>query len=219
MFVSILRVVALTGALILPSLTAQAWRVDLIANWDPTLACTPSTCVYAVTPTVEVWLDTEGESDLALISFGVSFADTALAYDPVASSHASYLLYTASKAPYLVPAPICCELAPGAPDVVDIGFLSSDLPLGVPASGRERMAVLVFDALPSPSTPPLIGGVFDLSLGHVLQLGDTTTRPLLFDVQYAPEPGTGLLVGLGLAGLAASLRSRRPTRVADHRRV
>jgi hypothetical protein len=211
---STLRAALLTTLLLISGSGADAYEIELVANWDPTLACTPSTCIHNVTPTVEVWLDTEGEADIAALFFGVSFSDDAMSYNAASSSFASYLLYTGSKAPYLVPASGCCTLFPGTTDLISIGFVSTALSSGVPGAGREKMGTLVFDAV-APGGLALIDGVFDPLLGGSLLLGDGTEPPLSFTVSYAPEPATGALVGLGLAVMAGARRRRRSARASD----
>lgn len=205
-----LRAAALTVLLLAPALEAAAYRVELNANWNPTAACTPTTCIDAVTPTVEVWLDTEGAADIVLLSFGVSFTEPGLAFVPAASSTVSYLFYTTAKLPYLQRVGVCCEFAPGRTDVVDFGYTTTQIGQGVPTGGRAQLGTLVFDAVLPLGGPPLVDGVFDLSLGHVLQLGDGSTPPLDFQVTYAiPEPAPGALVGLGLVALSLVHGRRR----------
>ncbi|HEM47170.1 MAG TPA: hypothetical protein ENO23_09020 [Alphaproteobacteria bacterium] len=210
------RILLLAALLLLPAVEGLAYRIDLVANWDPTAACSGQTCIGTVTPTVEVWLDTEGEADIALLGFGVSFAEPGLSYDRAASSTSTYVLYTAANAPYLVPSSSCggrpgaptagqgCDLFPGTTNIVHVGFASSNVPNGVPGSGRALLATLVFQAAwPSPHT---VDAVFDPEFGGAFLLGDSTSPPLGFTVTYAPDPSTGALLAAGLGLLAAARR-------------
>ena len=181
--------------------------------------------------TVSVTLDTEATTGITLLSIGVLFDDTKLAYNQAASSATSYMFYVAAtkgnpnnffKASSLCggyPSPGgyysnsgSCEIRVGTTNQVNLDFVSADLAVGTSGanSGVSLMATLVFDVLASPGSAAIT--LSQTSPGNVIGQpgGGSISGTLLGDgsVNVIPEPTTALLVGLGLAGLGVAGRRR-----------
>ena len=179
--------------------------------------------------TITVTLDTEGQAGIVLLSTGVLFDDTILSYNAGASSASSYVLYgIAGKGvrPSMKPAVgsypnYSPEMRFGTTNQVNVDFVS-DLGTGAnpygstwsggvevsPQGTVAQLAVLVFDVI------DFGDGVADIGLsitspGNIIQLAggiDTTATLYGAGTVITPEPTTALLLGLGLAGLAARRR-------------
>jgi len=95
----------------------------------------------------------------------------------------------------------------GLADAVDINANSGAADFVSLGVSTLNTSVLSTDALPAP-LPPFSafdnGKPFNLSVGGHTAWGDVSSLQTV-----VPEPGTGVLMGLGLAGLAAASR-RRP---------
>jgi hypothetical protein len=185
---------------------------------------------------ITVSLDVEGATGITLLSVGVSFDNTRLAYNQGASSTASYTLYNANTAAkglpsngeYLQAASTCggypgggtgCSFWVGVTDQVNVDYVATDLTAGTSqgtgaTAGQGTtsggvLATLIFDVIGTEGTANI-----DISItapGNVIGLpgGASGTASLAGSgTVVIPEPTTALLVGLGLAGLAVAGRRR-----------
>ena len=182
--------------------------------------------------TVTVTLDTEATTGITLLSIGVLFDDTKLAYVKEAGGTfaTSYMLYkTASKGNpnnFLKASTTCggypspggyytnsgdCSLRVNTTDQVNLDFVSADLALGTSGgnTGIAEMAQLVFEVLPGASGAAIVE-LSQTSPGNVIGQpgGGSTTGTLIGGgVVNVPEPG---VAGLSLAALltVGGLRAR-----------
>ncbi len=175
---------------------------------------------------VNVGLDTgPGLTGITLLSIGVIFSDTQLAYRKDLSSTSSYALY-GGRGAYLNASSLCgggfgsptagsgCSLRVGTTNQVNVDFISTDLIGGTDYTsdtlGLAHLATLVFDVIAEGD------GLAEVELtltapGNVIALagGATWTADLVGSAAVAvPEPTTALMVAGGLVGLGLSGRRR-----------
>lgn len=171
---------------------------------------------------VTVSLDTEDTKFITLMSIGVLFDETRLSYARSLSSTTSYILWggkggggymkassTCGGYPQLNPAG--CSLRVNTSNQINIDYVSTDLQGGTKNSGTGiQLVTLVFDVLAKPGNAAI--SLSQTSPGNVLGQpgGQTTTATLMGSghVSVVPEPTTGLLLGLGMAGLCFGGRRR-----------
>ena len=213
-----------TGLAVAAVLLLSASSASAIAL---TLGGAPLTANPDVTPgqqfSVTVTLDTESTTGITLMSIGVLFDDTRLAYNQAASSTTSYLLYGGKGGGgYLSASSECgggfgsptggagCNIRVNTTNQVNIDYVSSDLTNGTQNTGSSLLVTLFFDVLANPGVAAI--SLSQTSPGNVIGQpgGGSVTANLIGDgsVNVIPEPTTALLVGLGLAGLSVAGRRR-----------
>jgi hypothetical protein len=216
-------------ALAFTAMSASAYEISLTTDY------TGATLNASDYVTVQVWLDTELESNITLIEIGVTFNPALLGYarnlsaiggsPPIFPGYPNYILYGAGVGrggpTYMAPrVPI-----PGGftydppktiiPTQVNTGWVEASLGGTTATATNQLIATLVFHVKPvgadgtSPITPTLTLG------GTIFQLADFSNPPVTltgsFDVMVAPEPGVlaasfAALVTLG--GLRAYRRRK-----------
>jgi len=211
----VLSIRLLTAAMLLAiASTASAYRVDMTPNTTGPLSVSD-------TVTVTVTFDSEGQADVALLAFGVLFDDTSFDYVAASSSTPSYLLYVNGKTPFLQAASTCmpvCKLFGLAPfNQVQLDFLSSSLPSGVPTvtPGPVSLGSYVFRVKDTGAGTADFNFIFSIARGGILQLGDTTQPPLGLGNGFTvdlPEPTSAALSLAALLTVAAVRVRRQRTR-------
>jgi len=162
--------------------------------------------------TVTVTLDTEATLGITLLSIGVLFDDTRLAYNKAASSATSYMFYgigtKGSPNNFLTASATCggfpspngyysssgsCEIRVGTTNQVNLDFVSNDLAVGTSSAntGVALLATLVFDVLDNAGSAAI--GLSQTSPGNIIGQpgGGSTTATLLGSgsVCINPIPG------------------------------
>ena len=215
----LLRILALvTTLLVACTSTALAYELRLVQT-------TPGGTIGSGSEvSFDLFLDTQGESNIVLISVGLSYDPTLLLYEPSLSDAADFVLYApaggkGSPATWLEPVndPMGLWVAPEpGREQVMFDFWETNLG-GLPVisttatATNEYMATVTFSHV---GAGDWAGGLrFDLDHnGNVFTVGNPLTNveeitgQVGTSIVFTPEPSTALLLGLGLAGLARSGR-------------
>jgi hypothetical protein len=193
--------------------SASAFATNMTTSYAPGMTVSDSF-------TVTVNFDTEGAIGTMLLSVGVEFDTTYLAYQGTTSG--SYLLYSpfvsmAQPAAWLSPAPsnggIWGGTSPAPPiQKVNLDWISNGFPSAGTYISSDDDAYA--DALGILTFHIIADGAHSLDLstsgnGNVLQLGDASivTNTAGPSINIVPEPSTALLIGLGLVGLGVAGRN------------
>ena len=207
--------VSLAVLLVCVGSDAQAWAIRYSTSALESLSTSD-------TVTVDLYLD--ADPGLQLLSIGVLWEETRLAFQPLASTSASYILYTPTPGPGQS-GQVDRVRDPWSewPGVKPPGFRQLNVDYWVPfhatlgfppaaASGTDIwLTSLVFHVISGAGGPPVI----DVTLGtssNILQANDTVVDPDTVPITLIPEPVTGLLFALGLAGAVAGGARRRSRR-------
>jgi hypothetical protein len=192
--------------------SASAYATNMTTSYAPGLTVSDSF-------TVSVHFDTEGASNVMLLSVGVEFDTTYLQY--MGATSGSYMLYSAAVpmvqvAAWLNPAPsngVIWGGASPAPPIqkVNLDWISNGFPFG--GTYQTTAGDAYSDVLGQLTFHIIADGAHSLDVitagnGNVLQLGDAsqvanTPGP---SIEIVPEPSTALLIGLGLVGLGVAGR-------------
>jgi hypothetical protein len=170
-----------------------------------------------------VVVDTEGASSIISFSVSLGFDDTVIQYRPDLSDAADYILYDyggGKNETWMNPAADPPALvSPSSWDFVDsqvdLAFSVNTWPGGstVAAGTNVLLGTLVFEAGGPPGSYSLIqfgiGGTGNHFAIEGVAPADPTFVNLIGHAYVAPEPGTVLLVSIGLFGLGRMRRRRR----------
>ena len=170
---------------------------------------------------VTVTLDTEATTGITLMSIGVLFDDTKVAYvkEATETTTTSYILYggkggggymkantTCGGYPVVPPGSAGCTIRVGTTNQVNVDYVSVDLTGGTQNTGVVQLVTLAFDVLAGASGNADFS-LTQLSPGNVIGQpgGESTTATLTpdgdngqADFVVVPEPG---VAGLSLAAL------------------
>lgn len=219
-----------TMLLLLGASVASAVSFSITSNYDGVSVLVPSDTV-----TVSVYLDAN-VLDIQIADVGIQFDGGILAFQESSSSMSSYLLYSAASgktipARWLQPLPnhinggsvdfyggldATPKLFLGSiPNLVTVGYATPDFGgTRVTDGGPDKLlATVVFHVIGAGDGLGEINVV--MTTANVVQLatGPTNiTNSVGLSGSFAvitPEPGTAIMVGLGLAGLAVAGKRRR----------
>jgi hypothetical protein len=218
------------AALLFLAANAGAYQISMTTDYDG------SEVGASDYITVKVWLDTEGQSNIAFMEVGVIFDTATLAYErslsttggqpvPGLPGYPNYILYAAAAGATgatlmepRVPVPNGFSWDPAFltfPDQAHIGWVTSNVANTLFATTSATatnalLATLVFHVIPN-----AVSSEIALTLtegGTVFELG---TGPINDQVILSsniavnvPEPTTALLIGLGIIGLGVAGRRR-----------
>lgn len=192
--------------------SASAFATNMVTSYDGTQGVSDSF-------TVTVNYDTEGATGTMLLSVGVIFDSTYLAY--MGNVSQSYMLYTPAAgmtqpSNWLSPAPsngtIWTGSSPAPPlQKVNLDWIADKFPnygtfIDSASDGySDALGTLTFHIVAAGTSTVDIQTSGD---GNVLQLGDTSIVPNAGSGAFVvtPEPSTALLIGLGLVGLGVAGR-------------
>jgi len=160
---------ALTAATLTFAVASSASAISLTLAGADGQAVAPGEQI-----SVTVTLDTEATTGITLMSIGVLFDDSRLAYNKAASSATSYMFYVppskGNPNNFLKASGTCggypsapdglyndsgaCSLRVGTTNQVNLDYVSTDLAAGTSStnSGVSLLATLVFDVLDSPGS-------------------------------------------------------------------
>ncbi len=212
----IISAVAATVALLCAT-TATAYELRLIAT-------TPTDVIPGEIVSYDLFLDTQGQSNIILFSASLTFDPNVLTYRPDLSDAEDYYpLYSpasgkAIPATWLTPVadpPGTWPAPPAGLAQINVDFIEVNLNESNGTATNQYMATLSFEAA-APGVSNM-NWSFDNG-GNIFNVGNVdisdsvsmvNTGPFVFTGSAIPEPTTALLVGLGLIGLGA--RARRAT--------
>lgn len=221
-----------TMLLLLGASVASAVNFTMTSNYDGVSVLQPSDTV-----TVSLFLNTEGALNLVVADVGVQFDGGILAYNEGASSMTSYLLYAmvpsgkTTITRWMEPLPnhvnggsvdfyggldATPKIFLGTiPNLITTGYATPDFGGTLVASNNILLATIVFHVVGNGDGLGEIdvlmttaNAVAQIQGGVTVDISNTVTTTGSFAV-YTPEPGTAIMVGLGLAGLAVAGKRRR----------
>lgn len=218
--ISILVILASVSAM---TPTAHAFEFTFVRQpnpGEPTTSDPAGICVCIDPPlpgdtvTYDLYLDTQGESDIVLFSMGVVFDPNIVTYrSDLSDAEHYYPLYAPGVGkvpatwltPYTDP-PGVWPIPPAGLEQINIEFVAANLNATTATATNLWLGRIVFEAV-GPGYTSLAAG-WDFG-GNVFSTGDgdwIVGPPIVF--VWAPEPSTALLVVLGLAGLGMARRRR-----------
>jgi len=197
--------------------TASAYELRLIAT-------TPTDVAPGGIVSYDLFLDTQGQSNIILFSASLTFDPTVLAYRPDLSDAEDYYpLYSPASgktipATWLTPVadpPGTWPAPPAGLAQINVDFIEVNLNETSGTATNQYLATLSFEAI-APGVSAMNwsfdngGNIFNVSNVDISDsVSMVNTGPYVFTGSAIPEPTTALLVGLGLIGFGA--RARRTT--------
>lgn len=223
-----------TMLLLMGASVASAVNFHMTSNYNGTDLLDVSDTV-----TVNIFLNTEGQADIQLADVGIQFDGSIIDYNIGASSMTSYLLYSAQVGKtipprWLQPLPSHCAPNPcsppfdntlGAkpviftgliPDLITVGYQTPDFG-GTQVTGEGLLLATIVLHITDLGDGQGFVNIL-MTSANIVQLATgptnitnqvTTTGSFTVYTVPIPEPGTAIMVGLGLAGLAVAGKRRR----------
>ena len=202
----ILNLLFTTGLLLLGASTASALSISLSAT-------TPTTILIGETVTVKLYLDTGSETMVTSVFTSVGNDNPSALSFTSGTSPGQILFNTSSFEGVARVSQPTTGVAGDAAGRVRAANFATATPTGSGvSSANQLLATLIFtgDAAGSIDLAPLLvtsGNLDEFTVAHASVAGSVSLGgPVTITV--IPEPGTALLMGLGLAGLAAAGRRR-----------
>jgi hypothetical protein len=203
----ILNLLFTTGLLLLGASTASALSISLSAT-------TPTTILIGETVTVKLYLDTGVETQVTSVFTSVGNDNpSALSFTSGTSPGAILMNMSTFEGVPRVSQPTTGVAGDAAGRVRAANFATATPTGSGVSSANQLLATLIFtgDAAGSIDLAPLLvtsgSNLDEFTVAHASVAGSVSLGgPVTITV--IPEPGTALLMGLGLAGLAAAGRRR-----------
>jgi len=218
-----LSLFASAGALLLAgSVSALTLNYNVSGTMDMTNtgSCTPATCNVAVTGTMTI--DDDEVGNVSITSMNLSHANYEVGSPPLISIQLARSSITLSGSVLGAGTTLSGATSFGSQTINQVGTLTCTpgfftcVVAGLPAAGG------VFPLGPNPDPSPTAFGTFNFDAGR------NFSTPLLTPITYTntvtpsaalerlslngtliPEPGTGLLMAVGLMGMAVRRRAER----------
>jgi hypothetical protein len=214
-----MRISALAAVLILSNLVVSSTASAIMLFMSPPTA---TSLALGDTFTIELRMATEGETHITSVFASVIVENpNVLAF--VGGTSPGAILFNFSTYEGLVRATQPVDGVPGdAPGRIRAASFASLVGMGTGISSpNELLATLTFQVIGagfSSISPLLIVGSDEITVARLSVTGSVTVVPGP-TVGWVPEPGTGLLVGLGLAGLGITRRRDGRHREISSRRL
>lgn len=209
-------IVATAAALSLLLVSSMASAYELRAS--PKAGSTdPSTAQIGDQVTYELFLDTQGESDIVLFAFSVVFDPNVLGYNRVETTGPTYVLYTGGKGasflePFALPMVQWAGTQPTGLRQINSDWIANAFNPTVAVSANEALGEFTLNVVGPGS------GALDLSFmngGNTVQLSndvivsDEVTIAITNGVITVPEPAAAAMALSALMALGVIARGHR----------